>query len=147
MKNTNIIPAAATVTLPASEYYALIKLAEGLIKERDVQLNDLSITIESEHVLVNRSDVLPYEEEIRARVVELLVKNDDAMELLVENDEYRYKADSSRLSNYYWHGPDLREAYLAFAKAWQQAEFRLEAQAMSQTEAEAEPEANDESNS
>ena len=147
MKNTNIIPAAATVTLPASEYYALIKLIEGLIKERDTQLEAMAIEITDDRVQVKHSDIIPYGAEMRDHVVKLLVANDDAMEILVRQDEYRYEPRTSSLSSYSWCGPDLREAYPAFAKAWQQAEFRLEAQAMSQTEAEAEPEANDESNS
>lgn len=125
MKNTNLIPTAATVTLPASEYYALIKLAEGLIKERDVQLNGLSIAIESDRVQVNRSNIPPYETDLRERVVDLLVKNDEAMEALVKNDEYRYSPDSSRLSNYSWQGEDLREAYPEFGKAWQAAVIRI----------------------
>jgi hypothetical protein len=121
----NLIPQAATVTLPAGEYYALIKLAEGLIKERNVQLDALSVTIEDGRVRIEKSDIIPYEQDIRARVVELLVQNDDAMEALVSNDEYRFHADSVHLSTYSWHGQDLREEFPEFGKAWQAATIRL----------------------
>ena len=129
MKNktnkSNLIPAAATVTLPASEYYALIKLAGELIKERNVQLDALSVTIEDGRVRIIKSDITPYEQDIRARVVELLVQNDDAMEALVNNDEYRFQADSVHLNNYSWRGQDLREEFPEFGKAWQAATIRL----------------------
>jgi hypothetical protein len=126
MKNTNtLIPAAATVTLPASEYYALIKLTDNLIKERNTQLEALSVTIEDGRVRIIKPDITPYEQDIRARVVELLVQNDDAMEALVNNDEYRFQADSMHLSNYPWEGQDLREEFPEFGKAWQAATIRL----------------------
>lgn len=121
----NLIPQAATVTLPAGEYYDLIKLAEGLIKERNVQLDALGVTIEDGRVCIARSDIIPYEQDIRARVVELLVQNDDAMESLVNNNEYHFQAYSVYLSDYSWHGQDLREEFPEFGKAWQAATIRL----------------------
>lgn len=121
----NLIPQAATVTLPAGEYYALIKLSEGLIKERNVQLDALSVTIEDGRVRIKKSDIIPYEQDIRARVVELLVQNDDAMELLVNNNEYRFQADNMYLNDYSWHSQDLREEFPEFGKAWQAATIRL----------------------
>lgn len=124
-KTNNLIPQAATVTLPAGEYYALIKLAEGLIKERNVQLDALSVTIEDGRVRIARSDIIPYEQDIRARVVELLAQNDNAMEALVNNNEYRFQADSVHLSEYSWQGQDLREEFPEFGKAWQAATIRL----------------------
>lgn len=129
MKNktnkSNLIPSAATVTLPAGEYYALIKLAEGLIKERNMQLDALSVVIEDGRVRIKKSDVIPYEQDIRARVVELLVQNDDAMESLVNNNEYRFQADNMHLNDYSWQGQDLREEFPEFGKAWQAATIRL----------------------
>ena len=124
-KTNNLIPQAATVTLPAGEYYVLIKLAGELIRERNVQLDALSVTIEDGRVRIIKSDITPYEQDIRARVVELLVQNDDAMEALVNNDEYRFQADSMHLSNYSWEGQDLREEFPEFGKAWQAATIRL----------------------
>ena len=124
-KTNNLIPQAATVTLPAGEYYALIKLAGELIKERNVQLDALSVTIEDGRVRIIKSDITPYEQDIRTRVVELLVQNDDAMEALVNNNEYRFQADSMHLSNYSWEGQDLREEFPEFGKAWQAATIRL----------------------
>ena len=124
-KINNLIPQAATVTLPAGEYYVLIKLAGELIRERNVQLDALSVTIEDGRVRIIKSDITPYEQDIRARVVELLVQNDDAMEALVNNDEYRFQADSMHLSNYSWEGQDLREEFPEFGKAWQAATIRL----------------------
>lgn len=124
-KTNNLIPQAATVTLPAGEYYALINLAGELIKERNVQLDALSVTIEDGRVRIIKSDITPYEQDIRARVVELLVQNDDAMEALVNNNEYRFQADSMHLSNYSWEGQDLREEFPEFGKAWQAATIRL----------------------
>jgi hypothetical protein len=124
-KTNNLIPQAATVTLPAGEYYALINLAGELIKERNVQLDALSVTIEDGRVRIIKSDITPYEQDIRARVVELLVQNDDAMEALVNNDEYRFQADDMYLNNYSWRGQDLREEFPEFGKAWQAATIRL----------------------
>lgn len=121
----NLIPQAATVTLPAGEYYALIKLSEELIKERNVQLDALSVTIEDGRVRIKKSDIIPYEQDIRARVVELLVQNDDAMESLVNNNEYRFQADNMYLNDYSWHSQDLREEFPEFGKAWQAATIRL----------------------
>lgn len=124
-KTNNLIPQAATVTLPASEYYAMVKLVEGVIKERNVQLDALSVTMENDRVYIEKSNIIPYGQDIRARVVELLVQNDDAMESLVNNNEYCFQADNISLSNYYWHGQDLREEFPEFGKAWQAATIRL----------------------
>lgn len=121
----NLIPQAATVTLPASEYYALVKLAEELVKDRNVQLDALGVTIEDGRVRIKRSDIIPYAQDIRARVVELLVQNDAAMEALVNNNEYRFQADDLHLSDYSWQGRDLREEFPEFGRAWQAATIRL----------------------
>lgn len=129
MKNktnkSNLIPAAATVTLPASEYYTLIQLAERLIKDRNVQLDAIKVLIEDGRVRIKKSDIIPYEQDIRSRVVELLVQNDDAMETLVNCNEYRFQADNIYLTDYSWQGPDLREEFPEFGKAWQAATIRL----------------------
>lgn len=129
MKNktnkSNLIPSTATVTLPAGEYYALINLAERLIKDRNVQLDAIKVLIEDGRVRIKKSDIIPYEQDIRSRVVELLVQNDDAMETLVNCNEYRFQADNIYLTDYSWQGPDLREEFPEFGKAWQAATIRL----------------------
>ena len=129
MKNktnkSNLIPSTATVTLPAGEYYALINLAERLIKDRNVQLDAIKVLIEDGRVRIKTSDIIPYEQDIRSRVVELLVQNDDAMETLVNCNEYRFQADNIYLTDYSWQGPDLREEFPEFGKAWQAATIRL----------------------
>ena len=129
MKNktnkSNLIPSTATVTLPAGEYYALINLAERLIKDRNVQLDAIKVLIEDGRVRIKKSDIIPYEQDIRSRVVELLVQNDDAMETLVNCSEYRFQADNIYLTDYSWQGPDLREEFPEFGKAWQAATIRL----------------------
>lgn len=122
---SNLIPAAATVTLPASEYYTLIQLAERLIKDRNVQLDAIKVLIEDGRVRIKKSDIIPYEQDIRSRVVELLVQNDDAMETLVNCNEYRFQADNIYLTDYSWQGRDLREEFPEFGKAWQAATIRL----------------------
>lgn len=123
--NNNLIPQAATVTLPAGEYYALIRLTENLFKERDVQTEAIKVSVENDRVVLEHSDVTPYAQEMRDRVAKLLSENDDAMEILVKQDVYMYEPRSSYLSNYFWSGPDLREAYPPFAKAWQEATIRI----------------------
>lgn len=129
MKNktnkSNLIPQSATVTLPAGEYYTLINFAERLIKDRNVQLDALGVTIKDGRVRIKRSDIIPYAQDIRARVVELLVQNDAAMEALVNCNEYRFQADNIYLTDYSWQGPDLREEFPEFGKAWQAATIRL----------------------
>ena len=129
MKNktnkSNLIPSTATVTLPAGEYYALINLAERLIKDRNAQLDAIKVLIEDGRVRIKTSDIIPYEQDIRSRVVELLVQNDDAMETLVNCNEYRFQADNIYLTDYSWQGPDLREEFPEFGKAWQAATIRL----------------------
>jgi len=129
MKNktnkSNLIPSTATVTLPAGEYYALINLAERLIKDRNVQLDAIKVLIEDGRVRIKKSDIIPYEQDIRSRVVELLVQNDDAMETLVNCNEYRFQADNIYLTDYSWQGQDLREEFPEFGKAWQAATIRL----------------------
>lgn len=121
----NLIPSAATVTLPAGEYYALIRLTENLIKERDVQTEAIKVSVEDDRVVLTHSDVTPYAQELRDRVAKLLSENGDAMEILVRQNVYMYAPRSSYLSNYSWNGPDLREAYPSFAKAWQDATIRI----------------------
>jgi len=125
INKSDLIPSTATVTLPASEYYTLIQLAEWLIKDRDVQLDAIKVLIEDGRVRIKKSDIIPYEQDIRSRVVELLVQNDDAMETLVNCNEYRFQADDIYLTNYSWQGPDLREEFPEFGKAWQAATIRL----------------------
>lgn len=125
INKSDLIPSTATVTLPASEYYTLIQLAEWLIKDRDVQLDAIKVLIEDGRVRIKKSNIIPYEQDIRSRVVELLVQNDDAMETLVNCNEYRFQADSIYLTDYSWQGPDLREEFPEFGRAWQAATIRL----------------------
>ena len=136
--NNNLIPQAATVTLPAGEYYALIRSMENLIKVRDTQTEAIKVNAENDRVVLEHSDIIPYAQELRDRVAKLLSENDDAMEILVRRNEYMYAPRSSYLSSYSWHGPDLREAYPSFAKAWGKAEMRLEAQTLAEEAAETE---------
>lgn len=125
-QRTNLIPSAATVTLPASEYYALIKLADNLLREEAIQLEGLAVSIENGAVSIKHSEVKAYAEAITDRVAELLSQNDDAMEALVSKGDFRYTAYNNCLSSYSWDGVDLKENYPAFAKAWDAAEARLQ---------------------
>lgn len=129
-QRTNLIPSAATVTLPASEYYALIKLADNLLREEAIQLEGLAVSIENGAVNIKHSEVKAYTEAITDRVAELLSQNDDAMEALVSKGDFRYTAYNNWLSSYFWDGVDLKENYPAFAKAWDAAEARLQARVM-----------------
>lgn len=120
-----LIPAAATVTLSASEYFSMIKLTNDLIADRALQLDDIKVDVEEDRVTITHSEIKPYAKQMTDRVAELLASNDDAMERLVESDAYRYSPGNSWLENYSWSGTDLRENYPEFAKAWQAATIRV----------------------
>lgn len=125
-QRTNLIPSAATVTLPTSEYYALIKLADNLLREEAIQLAGVEVVLNDGIVSIKHNDVKPYIESLTDHVAELLSQNDDAMESLVNAGNFRYTAYNSWLSNYSWDGVDLKENYPAFAKAWDAAEARIQ---------------------
>lgn len=129
-QKTNLIPSAATVTLPASEYYVLIKLADNFLREASLQLEGLAVSVENGNVAIKHSEVKAYTESITDRVAELLSQNDDAMEALVNAGNYHYTAYQSWLGSYSWDGVDLKENYPAFAKAWDAAEARIQERAM-----------------
>ena len=123
--NKNLIPASATVTLPAADYYALVKLTNDLIAERDNQLKAIQVNIESGKVSISYHGQIAYEQDVKARVAELLSTNEEAMEILVENDEYYFKPGEHWLTNYPWsNSSDLREEFAEFGKAWQAAVIR-----------------------
>lgn len=125
MKNTkNLIPASATITLPAADYYALVKLTNDLIAERDKQLQAIQVNTENGKVAICYHEQVAYAQDVKARVAELLSTNDEAMESLVEHDEYRFTPGEHWLTNYSWSGSDLREEFAEFGKAWQAAVIR-----------------------
>jgi hypothetical protein len=123
--NKNLIPASATVTLPAADYYALVKLTNDLIAERDNQLKAIQVNTENGKVAICYHKQVAFAQDVKARVVELLSTNEEAMEILVENDEYRFTPGEHWLTSYSWHGQDLREEFPEFGKAWQAATIRL----------------------
>jgi hypothetical protein len=122
--NKNLIPESATITLPAADYYALVKLANDLIAERDKQLQAIQVTIENGHVSICYHEQVAYAQDVKARVAELLSTNEEAMEILVEHDEYRFTPGERWLTSYSWSGSDLREEFTEFDKAWQAAVIR-----------------------
>lgn len=144
MKTTkqNLIPTAATVTLPAGEYFALIKLANDLIADCDQQLDDIKVDVKDDKVVINHSEIKPYAKVMTDRVAELLASNDTAMERLVESGAYKYSAGNSWLDNYSWSGTDLRENYPEFAKAWQAATIRVNNKAAKELEGGTDDESN-----
>lgn len=122
--NKNLISASATVTIPAADYYALVKLANDLIAERDNQLKAIQVNTEDGKVAICYHEQVAYAQDVKARVVELLSTNEEAMEILVEHDEYRFTPGEHWLANYSWSGSDLREEFAEFGKAWQAAVIR-----------------------
>ena len=123
MKNNKLIPAAATVTLPASEYYALIKLTNNLINDRDIQLDGVKIAWRDGRVNIDHSEIKPYAKPLAEHVATLLSKDDEAMDLLVDSNQYCYSPYNNWLNDYSWD-IDLRK-YKDFAKAWESAEARV----------------------
>lgn len=122
--NKNLIPASATVTLPAADYYALVKLTNDLIAERDKQLQAIQVNIEGGKVDICYYKQVAYAQDVKARVAELLSRNEEAMESLVEHDEHYFTPGERWLTNYPWSGCDLREEFAEFGKAWQAAVIR-----------------------
>lgn len=121
-KQTNLIPAAATVTLPAADYYSLIKLASDLVAERDIQLDGIEIVTDEDRVTIKHPEAKPYEAEIVRRVAELLSKDNYVMDRLVADDQFSYSYGNNWLDNYSWNH-NLRE-FECFEKAWLAAEQR-----------------------
>lgn len=122
--NKNLIPTSATVTLPAADYYALVKLVNDLIAERDKQLQAIQVNTENGNVTICYHEQVAYAQDVKARVAELLSTNEGAMEILVEHDEYRFTPGENWLTSYSWSGSDLREEFAEFGKAWQAAVIR-----------------------
>lgn len=124
--NKNLIPESATITLPAADYYALVKLTNDLIAERDKQLQAIQVNIEGGKVAIRYHEQVAYAQDVKARVAELLSTNEEAMEILVERDEYRFTPGEYWLTSYSWSSSssDLREEFAEFGKAWQAAVIR-----------------------
>ena len=122
--NRNLIPASATVTLPAADYYTLVKLTNDLIAEHDKQLQAIQVNTENDRVTICYHEQVAYAQEVKARVAELLSTNEEAMEILVAQDEYRFLPGEHWLNNYSWSSSDLREEFAEFGKAWQAAVIR-----------------------
>lgn len=122
--NKNLIPESATVTLPAADYYALVKLVNDLIAVRDEQLQAIQVNIENGNVTIRYHAQIAYAQDVKARVAELLSRNEEAMEILVERDECYFKPGEHWLTNYPWNGCDLRKEFTEFGKAWQAAVIR-----------------------
>lgn len=118
----NLIPAAATVTLPASDYYALIKLADDLIKDRNTQLDAVEVVKGDGRVTITHAEEKPYTLALAEHVSELLAKDDDAMDILFASDQHCYTAYNSWLDNYSWNVDLLK--FNNFAAAWERAEER-----------------------
>lgn len=118
----NLIPSAATVTLPASDYYSLIKLANDLIAERDVQLNGIEIVTDESRITIKHAEAKPYEAEVVQHVAELLSKDARVMDRLVADNQFSYSYGNSWLNSYSWDH-NLRE-FECFEKAWIAAEQR-----------------------
>jgi len=121
-KTNNLIPSAATVTLPASDYYALIKLANDLIKERDIQFDAIKVVKEGGRVTITHAEERPYTLALAEHISELLAKDDDAMDMLFASDQHCYTAYNSWLDNYSWNVDLLK--FNNFAAAWERAERR-----------------------
>lgn len=118
----NLIPSTATVTLPASDYYALIKLADDLIKDRDTQLDAIKVVKEDDRVTITHAEEKPYTLALTEHVSELLAKDDEAMDILFTSDQHCYTAYHSWLDSYSWKDDLLK--FDNFAAAWKRAEKR-----------------------
>lgn len=123
-KTNNLIPQAATVTLPAGDYYALIKLANDLIKERDIQFDAVKVVKEGGRVTITHAEERPYTLALAEHISELLAKDDDAMDTLFTNDQHCYTPYIRNLDNYNcdWNVDLLK--FDNFAAAWKRAEKR-----------------------
>lgn len=123
----NLVPSAAIVTLPASDYYALIKLADDLIKDRATQLDAVEVVKGDDCVTITYSEEKPYTLALAEHVSELLAEDDDAMDILFANDQHNYTAYNRWLDNYnYSWNTDLL-TFDNFAAAWGRAEKRRDA--------------------
>lgn len=118
----NLIPSAATVTLPARDYYALIKLTDDLLKDRATQLDAVNIVKEDGRVVIVHAEERPYNLALAEHVSKLLAKDDEAMDILFAGDRHCYTAYNSWLDNYKWN-TDLLQ-FDGFAAAWERAEER-----------------------
>lgn len=118
----NLIPAAATVTLPASDYYALVKLANDLITDRNTQFDGIEVVKGDGGVTLTHAEEKPYTQALAEHVAELLSSDDEAMDMLFEADQHCYTAYNSWLDNYNWNIDLLK--FDNFAQAWKRAEDR-----------------------
>lgn len=134
MDKATIIPAAATVTLPASDYYALVKLASDYIDECNKQLEGVAIEVNQEHkrVTVKYSEEKPFGDLITARVVALLADNKEAMRILVEKGEATYSPFGSWLYSYYDKDSSLHR-FDVFQQAWETMEEQINMESSSET--------------
>jgi hypothetical protein len=121
----NLIPAAATVTLPASDYYALVKLANDLITDRNTQFDGIKVVKEDGKVTLTHAEEKPYTQALAEHVAEILSSDDEAMDMLVASNQHCYTAYNSWLDNYSWNIDLLK--FDNFAQAWKRAEDRRSA--------------------
>ena len=124
MKKNELIPAAATVTLPASEYYGLIKLVERLIGEQDSLVNSVQVSIAYGQVNVTYAKKGPFEQAAAEQLAKLLAEDELLMDNIVSENRHYYSFGDTCVNSYNWGSNiDLLDIP-AFKVAWVAAQER-----------------------
>lgn len=120
----NMIPEAVTVTLSASAFYNIVHELERLRAEMDTQLDGITLNKEDNHVQLRFTDIIPFEENIKVRIAELLAADDEAMDMIAKAGTYAHNGRYGQLDSYSW-SYDLRRISI-FKEAWERAKQRIE---------------------
>lgn len=131
MKIREIIPQAATVTLPAADYYELISLVNSVQTERSIQLDALEIQAvkaEDGSILdlnVNYADVPAFAKEMHIKLAKLCAKDPKLMDTMVQKNYVAIGPWSHYFSTYGYTGYFILNSVPEFKKAWAEAVERL----------------------
>lgn len=124
MKKNELITAAATVTLPASEYYGLIKLVESLMGARDSFVNSVQVNLEYSQVNITYAKQGPFQQAMVEQLAKLLAEDELLMDNMVSGNRHYYSFGDAYVNSYKWDlGIDLLDIP-AFKVAWVAAQER-----------------------
>lgn len=131
----NVIPAEATVTLPAKAYYEQVKLLTAMDESIRKYIEGIEVLPGTHSVQVKFNATTPLQTIVAMEVATQAAKDDAIMDRLVASGEHYYSGNGEWLTAYGHNDyADLIELNKKFAIAWEQAKQRAEAQV------EAEPE-------
>lgn len=131
MKIREIIPQAATVTLPAADYYELIRLVSEIQTERTIQLDAVEIeTVKAEDgsildTHVKYAGVPAFAADINIKIAKACAADPGIMEVMVRKNYVSISAGSHYFSTYAYSGDFILDTVPEFKKAWAEAVERI----------------------